>query len=42
MDWSNRLVLAPLSNQQSHADITLSLDEYRWLHLADLRQAVLK
>lgn len=29
--WPNRLVLAPLTNQQSHADGTLSDDEYRWL-----------
>ena len=27
----NRLVLAPLTNTQSHADGTLSDDEYRWL-----------
>lgn len=27
----NRIVLAPLTNQQSHADGTLSDDEYRWL-----------
>ncbi|CAN5468083.1 hypothetical protein BH11PSE7_BH11PSE7_27240 [soil metagenome] len=29
--WPNRLVLAPLTNQQSHPDGTLSDDEYRWL-----------
>jgi len=29
--WPNRLVLAPLTNQQSHADGTLSDDEYHWL-----------
>jgi 2,4-dienoyl-CoA reductase-like NADH-dependent reductase (Old Yellow Enzyme family) len=28
---ANRLMLAPLTNQQSHADGTLSDDEYRWL-----------
>lgn len=28
---SNRLVLAPLTNQQSHPDGTLSDDEHRWL-----------
>lgn len=27
----NRLMLAPLTNQQSHADGTLGEDEYRWL-----------
>ncbi len=27
----NRLVLAPLTNCQSHADGTLSDDEFRWL-----------
>jgi 2,4-dienoyl-CoA reductase-like NADH-dependent reductase (Old Yellow Enzyme family) len=27
----NRVTLAPLTNQQSHADGTLSDDEYRWL-----------
>ena len=27
----NRFMLAPLTNQQSHADGTLSDDEYRWL-----------
>lgn len=27
----NRLMLAPLTNQQSHADGTLGDDEYRWL-----------
>lgn len=30
-DWSNRFMLAPLTNQQSHADGTLSDDEYGWL-----------
>ena len=29
--WANRLSLAPLTNTQSHADGTLSDDEYRWL-----------
>ena len=29
--WKNRFMLAPLTNQQSHADGTLSDDEYRWL-----------
>ena len=29
----NRFMLAPLTNQQSHADGTLSDDEYRWLTL---------
>ena len=29
--WANRLALAPLTNTQSHADGTLSQDEYRWL-----------
>jgi 2,4-dienoyl-CoA reductase-like NADH-dependent reductase (Old Yellow Enzyme family) len=29
--WKNRIALAPLTNQQSHADGTLSDDEYRWL-----------
>lgn len=28
---ANRIALAPLTNQQSHADGTLSDDEYRWL-----------
>lgn len=28
---ANRLMLAPLTNQQSHADGTLSDDEHRWL-----------
>ena len=28
---ANRLVLAPLTNTQSHADGTLAEDEYRWL-----------
>ena len=28
---SNRLVLAAMTNQQSHADGSLSDDEYRWL-----------
>lgn len=27
----NRFMLAPMTNQQSHADGTLSDDEYRWL-----------
>lgn len=30
-DWSNRFMLAPLTNQQSHTDGTLSDDEYGWL-----------
>lgn len=29
--WVNRLALAPMTNTQSHADGTLSDDEYRWL-----------
>lgn len=29
--WPNRLALAPLTNLQSHADGTLSDDEFRWL-----------
>ncbi|WP_068422046.1 NADH:flavin oxidoreductase [Janibacter terrae] len=29
--WANRFALAPLTNTQSHADGTLSEDEYRWL-----------
>ncbi|NIJ40685.1 2,4-dienoyl-CoA reductase-like NADH-dependent reductase (Old Yellow Enzyme family) [Parvibaculum indicum] len=29
--WKNRFMLAPLTNQQSHADGTLSEDEFRWL-----------
>ncbi len=29
--WPNRLALAPLTNTQSHADGTLSDDEYTWL-----------
>ena len=29
--WRNRLALAPLTNQQSHLDGTLSDDEWRWL-----------
>lgn len=29
--WANRIALAPLTNQQSHADGTLGADEYRWL-----------
>ncbi|WP_225206332.1 NADH:flavin oxidoreductase [Novosphingobium huizhouense] len=29
--WKNRLMLAPLTNQQSHDDGTLSDDEYNWL-----------
>jgi 2,4-dienoyl-CoA reductase-like NADH-dependent reductase (Old Yellow Enzyme family) len=28
---ANRFMLAPLTNMQSHADGTLSDDEYRWL-----------
>lgn len=28
---TNRFMLAPLTNQQSHDDGTLSDDEYRWL-----------
>jgi 2,4-dienoyl-CoA reductase-like NADH-dependent reductase (Old Yellow Enzyme family) len=32
-DWPNRFMLAPLTNQQSHADGVLSEDEYRWLTL---------
>ena len=27
----NRVMLAPLTNQQSHADGTLSNEEHRWL-----------
>ncbi|NDV04918.1 NADH:flavin oxidoreductase [Rhodococcus sp. IEGM 248] len=30
-DWSNRLVLAPLTNQQSHVDGSLHEDELQWL-----------
>ena len=30
-DMPNRFMLAPLTNQQSHADGTLSADEHRWL-----------
>lgn len=30
-DWSNPFMLAPLTNQQSHADGELSDDEYHWL-----------
>lgn len=30
-DWPNRLMLAPLTNLQSHDDGTLSDDEHRWL-----------
>ena len=30
-DWSNPIMLAPLTNQQSHADGRLSDDEYNWL-----------
>ena len=33
---SNRLMLAPLTNQQSHADGTLSDDEHRWLTMRAL------
>ncbi|MGO1285504.1 MAG: NADH:flavin oxidoreductase [Brachybacterium sp.] len=29
--WTNRFALAPLTNTQSHADGTLSDDEYAWL-----------
>ncbi|WP_338114914.1 NADH:flavin oxidoreductase [Novosphingobium olei] len=29
--WKNRFMLAPLTNQQSHDDGTLSDDEYNWL-----------
>jgi 2,4-dienoyl-CoA reductase-like NADH-dependent reductase (Old Yellow Enzyme family) len=29
--WRNRFMLAPLTNQQSHADGCLSDDEYHWL-----------
>ena len=29
--WKNRFMLAPLTNSQSHADGTLSNDEYEWL-----------
>lgn len=29
--WANRFALAPLTNTQSHADGTLSDDEYQWL-----------
>lgn len=30
-EWANRFALAPLTNTQSHADGTLSEEEYRWL-----------
>lgn len=30
-DWANRFALAPLTNLQSHADGTLSDDEFAWL-----------
>lgn len=30
-DWTNPFMLAPLTNQQSHADGRLSQDEYNWL-----------
>jgi 2,4-dienoyl-CoA reductase-like NADH-dependent reductase (Old Yellow Enzyme family) len=30
--WRNRLMLAPLTNGQSHPDGTLSDDEFNWLH----------
>lgn len=30
-DWTNRLMLAPLTNLQSHADGVLSEDEFKWL-----------
>lgn len=29
--WKNRLALAPMTNQQSHPDGTLSDEEFRWL-----------
>ena len=29
----NRFVLAPLTNLQSHADGTLSEDEFNWIHM---------
>ncbi len=29
--WKNRFMLAPLTNSQSHADGTMSDDEYNWL-----------
>ena len=31
--WKNRFMLAPLTNSQSHADGTLSDDEFHWLTL---------
>jgi 2,4-dienoyl-CoA reductase-like NADH-dependent reductase (Old Yellow Enzyme family) len=31
LEMANRFMLAPMTNQQSHADGTLSDDEYRWL-----------
>jgi 2,4-dienoyl-CoA reductase-like NADH-dependent reductase (Old Yellow Enzyme family) len=31
--WKNRLMLAPLTNQQSHPDGRLSDDEHRWLSM---------
>lgn len=30
-EWKNRITLAPLTNRQSHADGTLSDEEFRWL-----------
>ena len=30
-EWSNRFLMAPLTNTQSHKDGTLSEDEYHWL-----------
>ncbi|HZC15986.1 MAG TPA: NADH:flavin oxidoreductase [Caulobacteraceae bacterium] len=30
-EWKNRFMLAPLTNLQSHADGTLSDDEFKWL-----------
>jgi 2,4-dienoyl-CoA reductase-like NADH-dependent reductase (Old Yellow Enzyme family) len=30
-DWTHRITLAPLTNQQSHVDGTLSDDEHHWL-----------
>jgi len=35
VSMKNRFVLAPLTNTQSHADGTLSDDEYRWLTMAN-------
>ena len=31
LEWKNRFMLAPLTNLQSHADGTLSDDEFNWL-----------